>query len=157
MTQMVTNPPAMQETWIWFLGREDPLQKGMTNHSSILAWRIPQTEESDGLQSMESQCWTQLRNEHTLVIFGFILLNVQTKNCFVVESELFSIFLVLAMYKRKTAKPLVLSVGCVSTGTVYENPTIVLSYWHKAPTYTMPGPRLANCGHNKYMLICWKN
>ena len=48
------NPLAMQETWVQALGQEDPLEKGMTTHSSILAWRIPWTEE-DGLQFMESQ------------------------------------------------------------------------------------------------------
>ena len=41
--------------WVRPLGREDPLEKGMTTHSSILAWRIPWTEEPDGLQSMGSQ------------------------------------------------------------------------------------------------------
>ena len=40
---------AMQETWVWFLGGEDPLEKGMVTHSSILAWRIPWAEEPDGL------------------------------------------------------------------------------------------------------------
>ena len=40
----------MQETWVWFLGREDPLVKGMAIHSSVLAWRIPWTEEPGGLQ-----------------------------------------------------------------------------------------------------------
>ena len=53
--QMVKNPPAMRETWVRSLGREDPLEKGMATHSSILAWRIPWTEESAGLQSMGSQ------------------------------------------------------------------------------------------------------
>ena len=38
---MVKNPPAMQETWVQFLGREDPLEEGTATHSSILAWRIP--------------------------------------------------------------------------------------------------------------------
>ena len=52
---MVKNPPAMQETWIQFLGLEDALEKGMATQSSILAWRIPWTEESGGLQSMELQ------------------------------------------------------------------------------------------------------
>ena len=51
----VKNPPAMQETWVWSLGWEDPLEKGMATHSSILAWRIPWIQEPDGLQSMESQ------------------------------------------------------------------------------------------------------
>ena len=53
--QMVKNLPAMQETWIWSLGWEDPLEKGMATHSSILAWRIPRTEEPGGLQLMGSQ------------------------------------------------------------------------------------------------------
>ena len=52
---MVKNLPAMQETWVQSLGQEDPLEKEMATHSSILAWRIPWTEESGGLQSIESQ------------------------------------------------------------------------------------------------------
>ena len=46
---------AMQETWVQFLGQEDPLEKEMATHSSIFAWRIPWTEEPGGLQSMGSQ------------------------------------------------------------------------------------------------------
>ena len=45
VAQMVKNPPAMQETWVRSLGWEDPLEEGMATHSSILAWRIPWTEE----------------------------------------------------------------------------------------------------------------
>ena len=52
---MVKNPPAMQEIWVQSLGQEDPLEKEMKTHSSILAWRIPWTEEPGGLQSMGSQ------------------------------------------------------------------------------------------------------
>ena len=52
---MVKNPPAMQETWVQSLSQEDPLEKGMANYSSILAWRIPQTEEPGGLQCMGLQ------------------------------------------------------------------------------------------------------
>jgi len=55
MTQMVKNLPAMQEIWIRPLDWEDPLNKGMATHSSILAWRIPWTEEPGGLQSMGLQ------------------------------------------------------------------------------------------------------
>ena len=44
---MVKNLPTMQETWVGPLGQEDPLEKGMATHSSILAWRIPWTEEPD--------------------------------------------------------------------------------------------------------------
>ena len=49
---MVKYPSAMQETWIRFLGQEDPLEKEMATHSSILAWRILWTEEPGGPQSM---------------------------------------------------------------------------------------------------------
>ena len=45
MVQMVKNPPTIQETWVRSLGWEDPLEKEMSTHSSILAWRIPWTEE----------------------------------------------------------------------------------------------------------------
>ena len=55
VTQMVKNLPAMQETQVRSLGWEDPLEEGMATHSSILAWRIPWTEEPGGLQSMGSQ------------------------------------------------------------------------------------------------------
>ena len=55
MAQTVKNTPAMQETKVLSLGHEDPLEKGMTTHSSILAWRIPWTEEPGDLQSMVSQ------------------------------------------------------------------------------------------------------
>ena len=59
---MVKNMPAMHETWVQSLGWEDLLEKDMATHSSILAWRIPWTEEPGGLQSMGSQ-----RVRHDLV------------------------------------------------------------------------------------------
>ena len=52
MAQIVKNLPAMLETWVQFLGQEDPLEKEMGTLSSILAWRIPWTEEPGGLQFM---------------------------------------------------------------------------------------------------------
>ena len=52
---MVKNLPEMQVTWVQSLGQEDPLEKGMATNSSILAWRIPGTEEPGGLQSRGSQ------------------------------------------------------------------------------------------------------
>ena len=54
VAQMVKNLPAMQEIWVQSLGWKDPLEKGMVTHSSILAWKIPWTEESGRLQSMGS-------------------------------------------------------------------------------------------------------
>ena len=53
--QTVKNLPAMPETWVQSLGQEDPLEKGMATHFSILVWRILQTEEPGGLQSMGLQ------------------------------------------------------------------------------------------------------
>ena len=55
MKEMIKYLPAMQETWVGSLGQEDRLKKGMTTHSSILAWEIPWTEEPGGLQSMGLQ------------------------------------------------------------------------------------------------------
>ena len=49
VAQMVENLPAVQETWVRPLGQVDPLEKGLANHSSSLAWRIPWTENPDGL------------------------------------------------------------------------------------------------------------
>ena len=53
--EMVKKPPAMQETQVWSLGWEDPLEKGMVTHSNILAWRTPWAEEPGGLQSIRRQ------------------------------------------------------------------------------------------------------
>ena len=58
VAQMVKNLPAVQETQVQSLGQEDPLEKGMATHSSILACKIPWTEEPGRLQFMELQCWT---------------------------------------------------------------------------------------------------
>ena len=55
LAQMVKNLPAMQETQVQSVGREDPLKKGMATHSNILDWRIPWSEEPGRLQSMKSQ------------------------------------------------------------------------------------------------------
>ena len=61
---VVKNPPATQqpqEMQFRSLGQEEPLEKGIATHSSILAWRIPWTEEPGGLQSIGLQSWTQLK------------------------------------------------------------------------------------------------
>ena len=60
VAQMVKNLPAMWETWVQSPDQEDPLEKETAIHSSILAWRIPWTEEPGGLQSMGSQ---RVRND----------------------------------------------------------------------------------------------
>ena len=66
MAQTVKNLPVMQKPWVQSLSQQDPLEKGMATHSSILAWRIPQTEEAGGLLSMELQrVRHDLATEHT--------------------------------------------------------------------------------------------
>ena len=63
----------MQETQVWSLGQEDPLEEETANHSSILAWEIPWTEEPDGLQSIGSQrVWHDLVTKQQELFFGII-------------------------------------------------------------------------------------
>ena len=62
VAQMVKNLLEMQAIQVQSLGQEDPLEKGTATYSSILAWRIPWTEDPGGLQSMELQSWTLLSN-----------------------------------------------------------------------------------------------
>ena len=60
VAQLVKNPPAMQETWVWSLGWEDPLEKGKATHSSILPWRMPWTIQSQRVRQSwywVSDCW----------------------------------------------------------------------------------------------------
>ena len=72
MAQTVKNPPAMRETWVQSLGWEDPLEEGMATHSSILAWRIPWTEEPGRLQSMGSQRVRELSDLVTEYLIGVL-------------------------------------------------------------------------------------
>ena len=60
VAQMVKNLPAVRETWVRSLGSEDPMEEEMATHSSILAWRIPMTEEPGGLQSWVAKSQTRL-------------------------------------------------------------------------------------------------
>ena len=68
VAQMVKNLPSMQETQVWSLGRKDPLEESMAIYSRILAWRIPWTEDPDGLQSKGSHRvrhnWSNLARMH---------------------------------------------------------------------------------------------
>ena len=67
MAQTVKNPPATRETWVQSLGWEDPLEKELATHSSILVLEIPRTEEPGGLQPMGSQSWTRLSDLATTI------------------------------------------------------------------------------------------
>ena len=64
----VKNPPKMQETWVWTLDQEDPLEEETATYSSILAWKTPWTEEPGGLQSKESDMTEQLSTNRSKVI-----------------------------------------------------------------------------------------
>ena len=69
---MVKNPPAMQEKWVQSLGQEDPLEKGMAIHSSILAWRISWKEEPGGLHTVQWVAKSQTQMTHFLIhIVGY--------------------------------------------------------------------------------------
>ena len=80
VAQMVNNPSAMCETWVLFLGWEDPLEEGLATHSSILAWRIPidrgawQATQSMGLQSQTQLSKLSTAQHSTVLIHCYILL-----------------------------------------------------------------------------------
>ena len=110
--QTVKNLPTMQETWVWSLGRKDPLQKEMATHSSILARRIPWTEESGRLQSMGSQRdghdWSNLARTHTslwgwcasiiAVIVSFLLFPLFFLARLLVRNETLRLYLLLVLF-----------------------------------------------------------
>ena len=81
MAQRSKRLPPMRETWVRSLGREDPLEKEMVTHSSILAWRIPWTEKPGRVQSMGLQSWTRLSDFtilYTISIY-IVLLTISIK------------------------------------------------------------------------------
>ena len=78
VAQTVKNLPAMQETWVWSLDWEDPLEKGMETLSNVLAWRISWTEEPDGPHSMASQSVRHNSEPHTLSLSLLVPCNLHT-------------------------------------------------------------------------------
>ena len=76
ITQLVKNPPAMHKTPVWFLGWEDPLEKGKATHSSILAWSIPWTVQAMGLQRVRHDWVTfTCMIQDNLPILKFLILS----------------------------------------------------------------------------------
>ena len=73
VAQRLKHLPPMRETWVWSLGQEDPLEKEMATHSSILAWRIPWTEEPGELQSTGSQ---RVRHDWVTLLTYFVVRNL---------------------------------------------------------------------------------
>ena len=84
VVQMIKNSPAMQEIWIWSLGWEDPLDKWMATHSSILAWRIPWTEEPGGLKSMGLQ---RVGHDWVTDTFTFFGTGVTTSSYYITAAQ----------------------------------------------------------------------
>ena len=84
MAQMVKDLPGMQETWVQSLGWKDPLEKGMATHFSILARRIPWTEEPGSLQSLGLQRvrYDGVTNTHTHT-YVYIIKQTESKNCLI--------------------------------------------------------------------------
>ena len=119
MAQSVKRLPAMQETWVQSLGWEDPLEKEMATHSSILAWRIPWTEEPGGLQSMVSQ---RVRHDWVTNTFTFFLSSWVTYligGCIVCVSSLHSWNRHRSQSKREMSTLLMgsmLSPWCLGSG-----------------------------------------
>ena len=72
VAKMVKNLPAMQENWVQSLGQENPLEKDLATHSSILARRIPWSEKAGRHQFMGSQCWTHLSDQLSFFHFPFL-------------------------------------------------------------------------------------
>ena len=111
----------MQETWVQSLHREDPLEKGMAIHSSILAWRIPWTEEHCGLQSMGSQRvghdWTTTLSFTTeLFIIMKIKINLSAHQCGAGHLFIQQTFLERALSHRHCARYQKYTVKCRKKG-----------------------------------------
>ena len=95
VAQMVKNLPAMWEIWVWSLGQEDPLEKGMATHSSILAWRIPWTEKpgwlpihrTAELDTIEQPTLPKISAEAYLIFYHFTYLFSLTQNYFVNDEK----------------------------------------------------------------------
>ena len=93
---MVKNPPAVQQIWVQSLGQEDPLEKGMVAHSSILAWRIPWTDEPGGLQSIGCRVRRATEaTEHTCMHINYIFIN----SVYIYKINIIYIYVVLVFYE----------------------------------------------------------
>ena len=143
VAQLVKNPPAMQETRVWSLGQEGPLEKEMATHSSILAWKIPWTEEPRGLQCMKSPSrWARLLKQW--LFSGPLSLIAKVDWPWSPGIKIVS---------------LAITSGCRSSGSegMY---TINLSnnirwFWMAVPIYTCPLAAVMNGPHNSSISIHW--
>ena len=127
VAQMVKHLPTVWETQVQSLGWEDLLEKEMATHSSILAWKIPQTEEPSRLQSMVSQSWTRLSNFTFTLISSFQRFNSffythsysASSDCFSIRLKYFCFrFFSLAYHLRKNYPNMYLTVNFLPFDTI---------------------------------------
>ena len=97
VAQTVKNSPAIQETWVRSLGWEDPLEKGTATYSSILAWRIPGTEEPGGLQYIRSQ-----RVRHDWATFTYSFITQQQKTNTITNTSGIQFWVVINLLSLRT-------------------------------------------------------
>ena len=145
MAQQVKNLPATQETQemqVWSLGREDPLEEGMATHSSILAWRIPWTEEPGGLQLWgRKESDTTEATEHALVILKY---NHWSPFCWYFECPVFQVLLTIVWEGK----------GCDFKGSHGCTSPIIWCFWLKGGL-TKPDCWMGNGGPTFFFsLLC---
>ena len=99
VAQTVKRLSTMQETWVWSLGREDPLEKEMAIHSSTIAWKIPWTDEPDKLQSTGLQ---RVGHDWATSLYGLLLLFFFNHFCSISRYTLHSIMWPLTLTETKT-------------------------------------------------------
>ena len=155
---VVKNLPAMQETWVWSLGWEDPLEKGMAAHSSILGWRIPWMEEPGGVQSTGSQSVIYSLGTNTFSFYVFIWLHqvwVVAWGIFV-ESFRISCCDTQILYLWPVGSVVACGVSCSVAWS------ILLPWPEMEPAYTLPalqgrflttGPPGKSAGRKFW--VCW--
>ena len=114
MAQRVKRLPAMQETWVRSLGRKVPLEKEMATHSSILAWRIPRTEEPGGLQFTGSQSQTRLSSlTHSLTLHSHVFICSASLCLLVGAFNPFTFKVIIDMYDPITIVLVAMDLFCV--------------------------------------------
>ena len=134
IAQLVKNQPAVWETWVRFLGWEDPLEKGTATHSRILAWRIPWTEEPGRLHSPwghKGSDTTERFSFHFTSLSSFIVLWIKL------------VFRLSVVYS---------CIPLVSPTHAYQHPQHLLL----PPVYVLPNAHTLKDCHNYYYLYCYQ-
>ena len=157
MAQIVKSPPAMQETQVQSLDREDPLEKGMATHSSFLAWRIPWTEEPGGVSMGSQELDVKKGLTHTFILitsphcvtaacllFMLQLLNIHQEQTW--KSDLLGVGQVQAPFPRAKHAPQETQPFCSQRLTCSSQKHTELSDSCSAPVDDRSGPQLVGQG-----------